>query len=63
MGPYSNDVANFIVKDLRSLFLQYIKTSVEARYSEDNDCRDIKEIVKETKTLLESYKNGATHCS
>lgn len=63
VGPYSNDVANFIVKDLRSLFLQYIKTSVEARYSEDNDRRDIKEIIRETKTLLESYKNGAKHCS
>lgn len=63
VGPYSNDVANFIVKDLRSLFLQYIKTSVEARYSEDNDSRDIKEIIRETKTLLESYKNGAKHCS
>lgn len=63
VGPYSNDVATFIVKDLRSLFLQYIKTSVEARHSEDNDCRDIKEIVRETKTLLESYKNGAKHCS
>lgn len=63
VGPYSNDVANFIVKDLRSLFLQYIKTSVEARYSEDNDSRDIKEIVRETKTILESYKNGAKHCS
>lgn len=48
VGPYSNDVATFIVKDLRSLFLQYIKTSVEARHSEDNDCRDIKEIVRET---------------
>ncbi len=63
VGPYSNDVATFIVKDLRSLFLQYIKTSVEARHSEDNDCRDIREIIRETKTLLESYKNGAKHCS
>ena len=63
VGPYSNDMANFIVKDLRSLFLQYIKTSVEARYSEDNDSRGIKDIIRETKTLLESYKNGAKHCS
>lgn len=63
VGPYSNDVATFIVKDLRSLFLQYIKTSVEARYSEDNDCRDIKEIIRETKILLENYKKGAKHCS
>lgn len=59
VGPYSNDVANFIVKDLRSLFLQYIKTGKEARYTEDSDNRDINDIIRETKILLNNDKDGA----
>ena len=52
VGPYSKDTAKYIVKDLRSLFLQYLKTGIEARYSENEDGMDIKEIVEETKKLL-----------
>lgn len=56
VGPYSKDTAKYIVKDLRSLFLQYLKTGIEARYSEDEDGRDIKDIVEETKKLLAEMK-------
>lgn len=42
-----------------SLFLEYIKTGKEARYTEDSDNRDIKEIIRETKMLLNNYKNAA----
>lgn len=58
VGPYSNGTATYIVKDLRSLFLQYIKTGKEARYTEDSDNRDINDIIRETKDLLDDYKNG-----
>lgn len=58
VGPYSNGTAEYIAKDLRSLFLEYIKTGKEARYTEDSDNRDIKEIIRETKALLVGYKNG-----
>lgn len=42
-----------------SLFLEYIKTGKEARYTEDSDDRDIKEIIRETKMLLNNYKDAA----
>lgn len=58
VGPYSNGTAGYIVKDLCSMFLQYIKTGVEVRYTEDIDNRSIEEIRRETKTLLENHKNG-----
>ena len=58
VGPYSNGTATYIIKDLRSLFLEYIKTGKEARYTEDSDDRDIKEIIRETKALLDGCKNG-----
>lgn len=58
VGPYSNGTAEYIVKDLRSLFLQYIKTGKEARYTEDSVNRNIKDIIRETKALLNGYKNG-----
>lgn len=59
VGPYSNGTATYIVKDLRSLFLQYIKTGKEARYTEDSDNRDINDIIRETKILLNNDKDGA----
>lgn len=58
VGPYSNGTAEYIAKDLRSLFLEYIKTGKETRYTEDSDNMDIKEIIRETKALLDDYKNG-----
>lgn len=58
VGPYSNGTATYIIKDLRSLFLEYIKTGKEARYTENSDNRDIKEIIRETNALLYGYKNG-----
>ncbi|WP_308393621.1 hypothetical protein [Prevotella sp.] len=42
-----------------SLFLEYIKTGKDARYTEDSDDRDIKEIIRETKMLLNNYKDAA----
>ena len=59
VGPYSNGTAEYIAKDLCSLFLEYIKTGKEARYTEDSDNRDIKEIIRETKMLLNNYKDAA----
>lgn len=56
VGPYSNGTAEYIAKDLCSLFLEYIKTGKEARYTEDSDNRDIKEIIRETKALLDGCK-------
>ena len=55
VDPYSNGTAGDIVKDLRLLFLEYIKTGEEARYTEDSDNRDIKDIIREIKTLLDNY--------
>ena len=59
VGRYSNGTAANIVKDLRSLFLHYIETGFEARYSEDCDNRDVKEILRETEILLKEYREGA----
>lgn len=61
VGPYSNGTATYIIKDLRSLFLQYIKTGKEARYTEDSDNRDINDIIRETQMLLNNYKDAAKH--
>ena len=58
VGPYSHGTAEYIIKDLRSLFLYYLKTGKEARYMEFDDERDVKTIFSETKQLLESYKSG-----
>lgn len=58
VGPYSKGTAKLIVNVLRSLFLQYLETGIEARYTEDIDNRSIKEIIRETKSLLDNYKNG-----
>lgn len=58
VGPYSHGTAEYIIKDLRSLFFNYLKTGKEARYMEFDDDRDVKTIFSETKQLLESYKSG-----
>lgn len=58
VGPYSHGTAEYIIKDLRSLFFYYLKTGKEARYMEFDDDRDVKTIFSETKQLRESYKSG-----
>ena len=59
IGPYSKGTAEYIIKDLRSLFFEYLKTGHEARYKEDVDERDEKTIYDETKKLMEDYMNGS----
>lgn len=58
VGPYSHGTAEYIIKDLRSLFFYYLKTGREARYAEDNDEREVKTIYDETKQLLDEYREG-----
>lgn len=58
VGPYSHGTAEYIIKDLRSLFFYYLKTGRETRYMEFDDERDGKTIFSETKKLLEDYKSG-----
>lgn len=58
VGPYSHGTEDYIIKDLRSLFFNYLKTGKEARYIEFDDDKDVKNILSETKQLLEDYKSG-----
>lgn len=58
VGTYSKGTAEYIIKDLRSLFFDYLTTGKEARYKEGYDKRDVKTICDETKKLMEDYKNG-----
>lgn len=58
VGPYSKGTAEYIIKDLRSLFFDYLKTGKEARYAEDHDEREVKTIYDETKQLLYEYREG-----
>ena len=58
VGPYSKGTAEYIIKDLRSLFFDYLKTGKEARYKEGIDVGDIKNIYNETKQLMEDYRMG-----
>lgn len=60
VGKYcgSKAMAENIIKDLRSLFLKYLETGAEARYTEDYDDRDINEIKKRTEDLIREYAEG-----
>jgi serine/threonine protein kinase len=59
VGKYSGgSITDYIIKDMRSLWLEYLETGYESRYSEDYDPRDIKEILRLSKALLEDYRKG-----
>lgn len=58
VGPYCGGPETYIIKDLRSLFFEYLTTGKEARYKDYVDAMDLKTICDETKKLIEDYKNG-----
>ena len=58
VGPYSKGIiTDEIIKDMSILWLRYLETGIESRYSGEDDDRNLKDIMTAIKNLINDYNN------